>query len=101
MAIRSAAACLQGEESPDNTERPYFLTGRCQRWQQTVPQKITARSVRRVRVKTRGKSSRNRQATANWGKPYGLKDCVNQGLRTARPNLEGESIEVFSDEYPR
>jgi len=31
------------------------------------------------------------------GKPYGLKDHVNQGLRVARPILEGRSIEPSSD----
>jgi len=34
------------------------------------------------------------QATVEGGKPYALKDQINRGLRVARPNSEGRSLEL-------
>ena len=58
-----------------------------------------------VRVKKWGKSSQGLIAILDLGKPYGLKDQINQGvlyvLRVTRSILEGRSIDYISDNITR
>lgn len=62
-----------------------------------MPQKGKLPKVILEKVKRRGKSSPCFWRQKQQGKPYGLKDHVNQGLRVARLILEGRSIDSKSD----
>lgn len=96
---------LRRKESPGSKEQPHSLTRRSQRRDllgtESAAERETTLEFSGEKVKRWSKSP-----PVNWrqfahGKPCGLKDHVNQGLRAARPILEGRSMERFSNNSRR
>ena len=81
-----AAGGKSGQHEP-----PYFLTGRRQEGKRPADSKCRRKQTapQGVRVKTRGKSSRQPTAMPADGKPYGLKDQIYRQSRAGSPVVGG------------